>query len=716
MRPTGKSNAPGHVSRRDFLASAVASSLLPSLAASQDNVPSNASARPAVWMEEWPLVLVGNWDDAPLFRRRSGGIRTWQEDDYHREHTEETVSKLKELGVTMAIIHFYKGFGLAAEEQHIRDAKRLAGLCHRLGIKVGVYVGSTICYETFLLENPRAEDWFVPDYLGKPVIYDRQTWRKRVYFMHPGYREYIKRVLRVAVEEVQADLIHFDNTSMQAEPCIFQHPLAIQDFRHFLASKYTPEALEGRLGFRDPKYVLPPQCDWAPGSIDDPLFQEWTDFRCQTLSRYYQEMAAFIHSLNPAVAVECNPHVGLSGLNTCWFEGVDYPRLLAHTQAVWSEEGNEAHVTQEGVLVSKIRTYKMASKLGNRIFTYTAVPYGGPPPGETQMKLELAEAMAYNRQCLGLVGGILSVQKLPQSVQRYIQFFHKNFRLFRDVESAADVAVLHSFATLAFNSDRPYQSTWLFEQALIQAQVPFDVIFDQHLNDLSKYRVLILADQECLSDEQLDLIRGFVENGGGLVATEWTSLYTEWRELRQDFGLGDLFRVHAPEFFDGGIGVYPVGGEKQSASGPVRNQVGRGRVVHIPEVEASIEKPATVPMSSRYWKLPLNWQALIDAVRWASGGELVLEVKAPPTVTTNLLLQRASGGFLIHFVNYDMERTPEVENIEVWLRIPALQKVRQISVLTPDADIVQSLPPVTRNGKFGFVLSSLNTYSLVEIL
>jgi hypothetical protein len=716
MRPIEKSNTPGQVSRRDFLASALASSLLPGVAASQDNVPTRASTHQAVWMDEWPTVIVGSWDDAPIFRRRNGGTWTWQAEDYHREHSEDTVRKLQELGVTMAIIHFYKGFGLAAERQHIRDAVKLAGLCHGFGIKVGVYVGSTICYEAFLLENPRAEDWFVPNYLGKPVTYGGQTWRKRVYFMHPGYREYIQRVLRVAVEEVQADLIHFDNTSLQAEPCIFHHPLAIEDFRHFLASKYTPEALEGRFGFRDPKYVLPPQCDWALGSIDDPLFQEWTDFRCQTLSRYYQEMAAFIHSLNPAVAVECNPHSGLSGHNTYWFQGVDYPRLLAHTQAVWSEEGNEAHVTEEGVLVSKIRTFKMASKLGNRIFTYTAVPYGGPPSGEMQTKLQLAEAMAYNRQCLGMVGGILSVQKLPPSARRYIQFFHKNFRLFRDVESAADVAVLHSFATLAFNNDRPYQSTWLFEQALIQAQVPFDVIFDQHLNELSKYRVLILADQECLSDEQLESIRTYVKNGGGLVATGWTSLYTPWRELRRDFGLGDLFAVHAPESFDGGIAVYPVGGEKESASGQVRNQIGRGRVVHIPEVKASIKKPAAVPMSSSYWKLPLNWQDLIDAVRWARGGELALEVKAPPTVTVNLLLQRASGGFLIHFVNYDVIRTPVVENIEVRLGIPSLKEAKQISVLTPDADIVQSLPPVTRNGRFGFVLPSLNTYSLVEIL
>ena len=44
----------------------------------------------------------------------------------------------------------------------------------------------------------------------------------------------MRRVLRIAEDEFHADLIHFDNTSMQAEPSIFQHPLAIEQFRDFL--------------------------------------------------------------------------------------------------------------------------------------------------------------------------------------------------------------------------------------------------------------------------------------------------------------------------------------------------------------------------------------------------------------------------------------------------------------------------------------------------
>ncbi|NUN00737.1 MAG: hypothetical protein HUU41_06460, partial [Bryobacteraceae bacterium] len=190
--------------------------------------PSDARLPKPSWLGKEPLVIVGNWDSMPIFRRRVGGTPAWQEEDYAREHTEEAVLKLKELGVTMAVIHFYKGYGLEAEKEHMADARRLADLCKKHGIRVGVYVGSTIAYETFLHEEPKAKDWFVERHLGRPVVYGDQTFRKRVYFMHPGYREYMKRVVTIAIRDFKADLIHFDNTSLQAQPAIFFHPMAVE--------------------------------------------------------------------------------------------------------------------------------------------------------------------------------------------------------------------------------------------------------------------------------------------------------------------------------------------------------------------------------------------------------------------------------------------------------------------------------------------------------
>ncbi len=647
------------------------------------------------WLKEEPIVFVGNWDSEFLFSHRRGGDPVWQIENYEKQHTDEAVRKLKEIGVTMAVIHFYKGFGLEAEKEHMNDARILADLCKKYGIKVGVYIGSSVGYETFLLEKPEAEDWFVPDYLGIPVRYGGgQTFRKRVYFMHPGFIDYMKKVVKIAINELKVDLIHFDNTSGRAHPSIFHHPLAVANFKTYLTNKYTPDERKKRFGFSEMKYVEPPKYDHPLSVINDPLFQEWTDFRCQQLADFYGIMERFIRSLNPEVAVENNPHSGMSGNNTMWDQGVDYPRLLAHTDIVWTEEGNDASVNEDGILISKIRSYKMASTLKNKIFTYTS-----------RSLLQMAEAMAYNRQCIGMVGSGLAGYQLPDKQKEYIKFYHKNFEYYRGIYNVADVAVLHSYATMAFNNDGPYQSTFLFEQSLIQEKIPFDIIFDDNLNDLSKYKVLVLADQECLTEEQLDLIRNFVKNGGGLVATGNTSLYTEWRQRKKDFGLNDLFQFPEPE---GGIRRH------FSDIKLTQKQTGLGKVVYIPAVRAAIPKTSAVAMTSRYWKLPVNTKELIESVKWASGNHLTLLMEAPQNVTMELMKKDDNSSMILHLINYDI-KNPAIKNIKVDVQIPEGKKVTKITVKTPDGRNEEQLLYRENSDRITFTVPQLSIYNLVII-
>ena len=657
------------------------------------------------WIPETPLVFIGDWDAMPIFRRRVGGNPVWQEEAYNKEHTEEAVIKYKNMGVTMMLIHFYKGFGLEAEKEHIDDARKLADICRKNGLKVGVYVGSTIGYETFLSEKPEAAEWFVPDFMGQPVLYGDQTFRRRVYFMHPGYIEYMKGVIKVAVRELKVDLIHFDNTSMQAEPAIFHHPLAIKDFREYLQQKYTPEILKKRFGFSDMRYIEPPQYNEPMSRINDPLFQEWTDFRCHQLAEYYSIMERYIHSLNPEVAIVNNPHTGMSGINTMWRQGINYPELLSHTDIIWTEEGNVPGVTADGVLVSKIRTYKMARILNNRIFTYTS-----------DSKLEMAEAMAYNRQGLGMVGGLKEMEgnqlpesyELPEEQKNYIKFFHKNFDLYRNINSVADVAVLHSYASMAFNNDRPYQSTYLYEQVMIQDKIPFDIIFDEQLKDLSSYKVLVLADQECLSKDKLDLIRDYVEKGGGLVATEFTSLYSERRERERDFGLKDLINISPP-------GWNGRSSPETILKIPVqRNQSGSGRVVYIPEVLPFLPKPQSAAMTSGYWKLPANSDELTEAVKWASEKKLSLSVDAPSTVTAELVQKEDKSAMILHLLNFDTQGT-FVKNIKAELQVPDGRRVSRVIVMSPDTLQEDTIGFDQRLNRIIFTVPRLSVYDIIVL-
>ena len=657
------------------------------------------------WIPDYPIVFIGNWDAMPIFRRRVGGNPVWQEEDYNEEHTVAAVKKFRSLGVTMAVIHFYKGFGLEAEKEHIDEAKKLAALCKQNGLKVGTYVGSTVGYETMLLENPDAANWFVPDYLGQPVRYGNQTFRKRVYFMHPGYIEYMKKVVKIAITDLNTDLIQFDNTSIRAQPAIFHHPLAIQHFREFLKEKYTPEMLKKRFGFSDVSYVEPPIGDAPMSMINDPLSQEWADFRCIQLASFYSIMAGYMHELNPEVAVCNNPHRGLSGRNTVWEQGVDYPRLLKHTDIVWTEEGNGATVSDDSILVSKIRTYKMARILNNRIFTYT-----------NDSKLEMAEAMAYNRQGMGMIGGLEEMEGnrmtnlygLEADQKNFVQFFRKHFdNYYRDVKSVCNVAVLHSFASMAFNNDRPYQSVYLFEQTLIQAKIPFDIIFDDQLKDLSKYKVLVLANQECLDSAKLSLIRDFVHNGGSLVATEHTSLYTEWRQRRRNFGLHDLFGINSPEWHNRNtpddILKIPIQQKK----------VGAGKVVYIPEVVPSKPKPATTAMTSQYWKLPVNWKELSQSVQWAADTTLPVIIDAPLNVTMELTAKEDNSVLMLHLLNYDFKNNPAIQNINVSIQTSQGRKISQVTILTPDGRNDEEIMFQQKGQRLVFTVPLLKVYDLV---
>jgi hypothetical protein len=85
-------------------------------------------------------------------------------------------------------------------------------------------------------------------------------------------------------------------------------------------------------------------------------------------------------------------------------------------------------------------------------------------------------------------------------------------------------------------------------QALIRARIPYIPIHADDIDrDAAGITLLILPDLGVMTDKQLEGIRRFVKSGGGLIATGESSLYNEWGDPRQDYGLSDLFGVHIIE-------------------------------------------------------------------------------------------------------------------------------------------------------------------------
>lgn len=76
-----------------------------------------------------------------------------------------------------------------------------------------------------------------------------------------------------------------------------------------------------------------------------------------------------------------------------------------------------------------------------------------------------------------------------------------------------------------------------------------DVIFDDSLTlkRLSPYPVVVLANSTCLSDAQCEVLGDYVRGGGTLLATGESSLYDEWGDRRENFGLSELLGVNYVE-------------------------------------------------------------------------------------------------------------------------------------------------------------------------
>ncbi len=593
---------------------------------------------------------------------------------------------------------------MEAERPEMEDTRRAAEIAHRHGLRVDVYVQwNSMMYETFFAEEPRAKDWIQRDGTGQPILLTygyQQSYRYRPCFANQAYLDYLKKIVRYAVVEVKTDFIHFDNFDLNPEPDSCHCPACVQGFRSHLKAKYSPERRRERFGFEETDFLNPPQWNSQnpPQKLEiifDPAIQEWIDYRCQVMADALKQMALYAKSLNPEVVIEINPH-GITGGNRAWASGIDHARILKCTEVFWTEEENEPGLSSDGRLISKIRSFKLARTFHNILMT----PLYDDP-------VAVAESLAFN-QTIGYAGE----DPIHPTLLKYIAFYRTNRDLFTATEDLASVAVLRSYPSITYHNMRAQLAAILVEQALIQTKIPFHLIFDEHLVNLSKYKVLVLPDSECLSDAQLSFIRRFVEQGGGLLVTGPAGLYDEWHRLRVEPGLGGLVEGQSA----GEEYVEQVKSMGTTAAKPAHKEYGRGRVIYFPAVRFDGALPAPEPyfeIDNKYWKLPTNWEEITEGVRWASRDVLPVRVSGPSYLVANLVSQSARKRTLLHLVNYDAKNTEAIKSIEVACNLPQGVTAHAVVVYSPDLDAPYTLSSNGSAGKALFTVPEVKEYSIV---
>jgi hypothetical protein len=148
------------------------------------------------------------------------------------------------------------------------------------------------------------------------------------------------------------------------------------------------------------------------------------------------------------------------------------------------------------------------------------------------------------------------------------------------------------------------------------------------------------------------------------------------------------------------------------------NEVGQGRVAYIPAVEfdGSLPPPELYfTIGTSFWKRPKNWKQLIDAIVWASRGDIPLEVQGPEYLIANLVEQPDRRRRLVHLVNCDAEHVSSIANVKVRCAMAAGKSAATVTFHSPDTSGGELLKSESRDGMVSFTVPSFKVYGVVEL-
>lgn len=611
---------------------------------------------------------------------------------YEQMYTRENIERMAAAGVRFGRLYFYKGFGLEYERPLMEKSRCAAEIMHELGMKVSLYMAGTMFAETLFREVPEAKDWEQRDYNGRWVPYGGQTFRHYACPNEPAYRDYLKRIIRIGVEELRADEFAFDNLMLQPEPKSCRCPRCMKGFREFLRRKYpTSEAAFRRFGLPDVDWIHMHEWDTAAAVdgitvLDDPVLQEWTRFRCESLAGHVRDLYDYVKSLNPNIVV----HINIKGLycfNRYWTAAVYHPLYAGHIDVLSFDTGGyDAQIHPvTGALISQIRSYKMARLLNASCDAGWA-------------DLEVALHMAFGIQTP--VPDFVGTPHLSNRFTPILEFFREYLeRYYTNTENVADVAVLRNWPSMAYSMNDTWAQTTLVEQVLIQHKVPFDLLHEEHIDRIGHYGAVILAGQECLSMAHIEMLLDYVRKGGSLIITGNTGDYNEWREKRRTNPLL-----------------------------PPRSE-GKGHIVHIPAVIPGSLRPSAVSrdedpepghtlrkgvrMSPQDWVLPANHKQIYQAISDSLPDGLSVVTTAPLTTVLELVNRPASRETLIHFVNFD--QSAALNPFRVTVRKQYDGDIRSVICISPEHDEPVEITFTESQEHFTFEVPSMKIYSMVVI-
>ena len=478
--------------------------------------------------------------------RSTGGIdgnACWLRDWFNWWDSEDCPKLMEELGLNWLLCRFYKGMGWKEEVKDFPNVKRFVENCHKHGVRAVAYVQYATFYpETMKREIPNLEDWAGRDWKDNIHLYSNYS-RWEPCLTCEEYEAYLKKVIRIALVEGGYDGVFFDNA--YSRPCYCKRCAKL--FHEHLQTIEDPAE---RFGFDDlsgmglPLYPPPSFGRMSMGEIREPLQQEFLTWRARRMTELFRRLGAYAHSVRKDCVFAANI-CSVRAPFTFMRKAVDMTEFPGLFDLAMGQCENSPHMEGDAI-VSRARDLKYAKEFP--AVTYFAscdgaggqtvkedeslyllplmedAVFGGVPADRTVMAPYPEEPEFVNHARL---------ERRRPLLKKYNDFIRENRESFT-LPSAMPVRLLVSGPSMAW-SQASYDSLMAVEEVALRAHLPFGYSISTEKDPLphaSDAKVIVIADQRCLSDAQIAAIVDYAKKGGRLVVTGLSGRYDEWNRQR----------------------------------------------------------------------------------------------------------------------------------------------------------------------------------------
>jgi len=442
------------------------------------------------------------------------------------------VKSLKDIGANTVLINVG---GIVANyytdlEFHYRNPnlkfdmiEEVVGRLHKEGIRVMGRFDFSKLNEQYAFKNP---DWLYKSVAGENVNYNGQVHT----CVNGGYQqEYSLKILNEALFRFPLDGVFFNMIGYQ-----------VRDYSHVYHGICQADACATRFKEWSGGLDLPTNED-----NDDPVYRKYNQFKSETSNELFFRIHDLIKSYGNQIAISTYTHAG-----------TDFYRRESNSHAALYDDFVPWEYQSAHNVKSAIGSWK-DKQVSNATVHFYGYPARHSADASWLSQQRLIQNVMYGAgvdfYCIGRLDNLEDRQVL-ENVTNVFQFHKQHEQYLHHTVSGNKVLVLHDG-----QSGNEYNG--IFEM-LTENHVLFDVMEFWCMNsedvprEIENYELIVLPDISRLSDKDCARLDNYVENGGKLLVTGFTSTKDEMGNPIEKIRLKSLGVKENYNFFNKVQGTY----------------------------------------------------------------------------------------------------------------------------------------------------------------